>query len=35
MEDEINLKKLPRLRKDNFSSLKESILQRGVETNLY
>jgi len=34
MEDEVNPKKLPRLRKVNFSPLEESILQREVEKKL-
>jgi hypothetical protein len=34
MEDEVHPKKLPRLRKVNFSSLEQSILQREVEKTL-
>ena len=33
MENEVNSKKLPRLRKANFSPLEESILEREVEEN--
>jgi hypothetical protein len=33
MEDEMNPKKLPKVRKVNFSPLEESILQREVEKN--
>jgi hypothetical protein len=33
MEDEVKPKKLPRLRKANFSTLDELILQREIEKN--
>jgi hypothetical protein len=34
MEDEVKPKKLPRLRKANFSMLDEPILQREIEKKL-
>jgi U3 small nucleolar ribonucleoprotein component len=33
MEDEVKPKKLPRLRKANFSTIDELILQREIEKN--